>query len=86
MYSHQIFLQEQEAKRAKGIKTCVVKKRISFQDYYNCLFDDQRTKHTFQHFKSIDHQIFTIESIKSGLTPFDSKRYYINNIESIPFD
>ena len=85
MYCHQVYLQQQEAKRAKGIKMCVVKKVISFQDYFNCLFYNEVTKYKYQHFKSIHHQIFTIESTKSGLTAFDSKRYYLDNIRSIPY-
>ena len=85
MYCHQVYLQQQEGKRAKGIKMCVVKKLISFEDYFNCLFHNEVTKYKYQHFKSIDHQIFTIESTKSGLTAFDSKRYYLDNIRSIPF-
>ena len=71
MYSHQVYLQQQEAKRAKGVKSCVVRKCISFQDYYNCLFYNKPTEHKYQHFKSIDHQIFTVESTKSGLTAND---------------
>jgi len=85
MYCHHVYLQQQEAKRAKGIKSCVVKKCISFQDYYNCLFYNKPTEHNYQHFKSIDHQIFTVESTKSGLTAFDSKRYYLDSVRSIPF-
>ena len=85
MYCHQVYLQQQEAKRAKGIKMCVVriKKVISFQDYFNCLFYNEVTKCKYQHFKSIDHQIFSIESTKSGLTAFDSKRYYLDNVRSV---
>jgi len=69
----------------KGIKMYVVKKLISFEDYFNCLFYNEVTKYKYKHFKSIDHQILTVESTKSGLTAFDSKRYYLSNIRSIPF-
>ena len=86
MYSHRVYLQEKEDKKAKGIKSCVVKKKLSFDDYKNCIFKNKNTKHTFKIFKSNNHDIYTTEIEKKGLSAFDSKRYYINAIESIPFN
>jgi len=54
MYCHQVYLQQQEGKRAKSVKMCVVKKLISFEDYFNCLFHKKVTKYKYQHFKFID--------------------------------
>ena len=72
-------------KKAKGIKTCVVKKNLCFDDYYNCLFNNKNTTHSFQTFQSINHVIYTKTVNKVGLSSFDSKRYYLNAVESIPF-
>jgi hypothetical protein len=83
MYSYQKF--DGEFKRCKGIKKCVVKNEIKFDDYYKCLFENKVTEHTFQSFKSINHNLYTVSSTKKGLSPFDTKRYYLNSIESIPF-
>ena len=85
MYSHRVYKQEKEDKKAKGIKSCVVKKNIKFDDYYNCLFNNRNTRHKVQLFKSINHNIYTTEVEKVGLSSFDSKRYYLNAVESIPF-
>jgi hypothetical protein len=83
MYSYQKF--DGEFKRCKGIKRCVVKNEIKFDDYYGCLFGNKKTQHTFQTFKSINHELFTISSTKKGLSAFDTKRYYIDNVQSVPF-
>ena len=59
---------------------------MKFNDYYKCLFENKTTHHTFQTFKSINHEVFTISSIKKGLSAFDTKRYYLNKIQSVPFN
>ena len=38
MYSYKIG-EKDEPKKCKGIKKCVVKKTISFEDYKRCLFE-----------------------------------------------
>lgn len=83
MYSYKKY--DGEFKRCKGIKRCVVKNELKFDDYYKCLVENKNTEHTFQRFKSINHDLYTISSTKKGLSAFDTKRYYLNNIESIPF-
>lgn len=85
MYCHTIYNSKEEFKRAKGIKKCNVKNELNFEKYYNCLFNNQNTEHKYQHFQSKNHEIYTITTNKKGLSPFDSKRYYLNVIESIPF-
>ena len=37
MYSYRV--EKDEPKKCKGIKKCVVKKTISFEDYKRCLFE-----------------------------------------------
>ena len=85
MYCHKIFGSDNEDKRAKGIKRCNVKNDLTFDKYYECLFHNVNTTHDFKQFKSINHEIYTITSTKKGLSPFDSKRYYIDKIHSTPF-
>ena len=72
MYSYQKF--DGEFKRCKGIKRCVVKNEMKFEDYYKCIFENRNTEHTFQTFKSINHELYTISLIKKGLSAFDTKR------------
>ena len=72
MYSYQKF--DGEFKRCKGIIRCVVKNEMKCEDYYKCLFENETTQHTFQTFKSINHELHTISSTKNGLSAFDTKR------------
>ena len=39
LYSYKV-LDGSEDKKCKGIKKCIVKKTLTFEDYKNCLFDD----------------------------------------------
>ena len=75
---------KKEEKRAKGIKKCNVKNDLTFKKYYDCLFNEVNTNHTFMNFKSENHEIYTTTTVKKGLSAFDSKRYYINAIASLP--
>jgi hypothetical protein len=85
MYAHKIYEHDKEDKRAKGIKMCNVRNDLTFDKYYKCLFDNKQTIHQYQQFKSVNHEIYTITTIKKGLSSLDSKRFYINAVESIPF-
>ena len=74
-----------EEKKAKGIDTNFVKKNLSFNDYYRVLFNEDVTNATSKRFQSIQHNIFTVETTKTGLTSFDNKRYYLNAVDSLAY-
>ena len=62
-----------EDKKCKGIKKCVVKKTLTFEDYKTCLFNDS-TEYRFQlMFRSRKHEIHTIEVNKVTLSRDDDK-------------
>ena len=63
------------------------KKEISFDQYYNCLLN-QAYNNTCKQFciRSHDHEMFLQQITKKSLSPFDDKRKYINNIQSIPWE
>lgn len=66
-----------EIKKAKGIKKCVLRKEIGFDDYVSCLLNNN-VKYIEQHtFRSQKHRIFTVRQQKIGLSPFDDKRHLI---------
>jgi len=48
-----------EEKKCKGIKKGVVKNKISFDDYKNCLFNDIEQRRTVNLIRSRLHEIFT---------------------------
>ena len=72
-------------KRAKGITRAVVRDNITWEDYYNCLFDDKIQSNIVTNIRSTNHMINTVRTLKLSLSPFDDKRYYLNSIESVPW-
>ena len=63
-----------EVKKCKGIKKCIVKKTLTFEDYKNCLFNDSTEYRSQLMFRSMKHDIFTIEVNKVALNRDDDKR------------
>ena len=63
-----------EDKKCKGIKKCIVKKTITFEDYKNCLFNSSMEYRSQLMFRSMKHDIFTIEVNKVTLNRDDNKR------------
>ena len=62
LYAHKK-LNGKNDKRYKGIKKCVVRKTISFDDYKNCLLD-AKSKSTYRSqlmFRNNKHEIHTVE-------------------------
>ena len=85
LYSY-IKLDGSEDKKCKGIKKCVVKKTLTLEDYKNCLFEDSTEYRGRQAtpdlcevyrsqlmFRSIRHEIFTLEVNKVALNKNDDK-------------
>ena len=63
-----------EYKKCKGIKKCVVKKTLTFEDYNTCLFNDSTEYRSQLMFKSAKHEVHTTEVKKVTLNRDDDKR------------
>ena len=63
-----------ENKKCKGIKKCVVKKTLTFEDYKTCLFSDSTEYRSQLMFRSSRHEVHTIEVNKVTLNRDDDKR------------
>ena len=63
-----------EDKKYKGIKKCVVKKTLTFEDYKTCLFSDSAEYRSQLMFRSSKHEVRTIEVNKVALNRDDDKR------------
>ena len=63
-----------EDKKYKGIKKCVVKKTLTFEDYKTCLFSDSTEYKSQLMFRSAKHEVHTIEVNKVALNRDDDKR------------
>ena len=48
---------------------------ISHDDYKKCLFNENEFSHTQIRIGHKDHQLQTIETKKTSLSPFNDKRY-----------
>lgn len=69
---------EYEVKKAKGVKKQVTKK-LKFTDYVNVLKSGKEIRGKNVSFKSMKHQIFTIEQNKIALSRKDDKRFILHD-------
>ena len=72
-----------EPKKCKGIKKCVVKKTISFEDYKRCLLEGTTIHRSQMMFRSRKHKVRTLEVNKLALSREDDKRISIDGISSL---
>ena len=72
-----------ESKKCKGIKKCVVKKTISFEDYKNCLFSGETSYRSQLMFRSSKQKVKTPEVNQLALSRDDDKRITANGINSL---
>ena len=63
-----------EDKKCKGIKKCIVKKTLTFEDYKTCLFNDSTEYRSQLMFRSAKHEVHTVEVNKVALNRDDDKR------------
>ncbi|KAJ8911386.1 hypothetical protein NQ315_013521 [Exocentrus adspersus] len=66
-------------KKSKGIKTSVVKKSITFDDYKNYLENRTEICRTQRTIQSDSHNVYSVEQTKIALSPFDDKRFILKN-------
>ena len=72
-----------ESKKCKGIKKCVVRNLISFKDYKACLFGAGSSYRSQLMFRSLRHEVKTLEVNKLVLSRDDDKRITVNGINSL---
>ena len=60
--------------KCKGIKKCVVKKTLTFEDYKTCLFNGTTDYRSQLMFRSTNHEVHTIDINKVALNRDDDKR------------
>ena len=75
-----------EEKKLKGIGKTTIKKDIKFNDYKNCLFNNEKQLNRMYTMNSENHNMYINEVNKISMTPFDDKRYICENgIDTLPF-
>ena len=65
---------DSEKKKSKGIKECVIKRRLMFENYKDSLFNNKTILKSQLRFKSDHHNVYTEEVNKIALNSNDDKR------------
>ena len=65
---------DSEMKKDKGVKRCVVKRRLMFENYKDSLFNNETIMQSQLSFKSDHHNVYTKEVNKIALNSSDNKR------------
>ena len=68
-----------EKKTGKGIKKSVLKKEVRLEDFKDCLLERRKYQHSMMGFQSQRHQLFTVKRTKKSLSPFDDKRFILED-------
>lgn len=73
-------------KKAKGIKKLYLKKKVVFEHYKKCLFENKTYTATYNSIRSFNHKIYSIRETKKSLTPNDDKRKILQDgIHTLPY-
>ena len=73
-------------KKAKGTKKCVIKRRLKFNNYKDCLLNNEIILKSQQRFKSETHNVYTEEVNKIALSSNNDKRLQnFDRITSYPY-
>ncbi|XP_070529787.1 uncharacterized protein [Cardiocondyla obscurior] len=77
---------KKDTKKIKGVKSNVVAKKITFDDYTRCLKEEIEMTRQQTCIRSKLHEVYTIREEKTALSPYDDKRYIIpGSIEILPW-
>nr|WP_253308696.1 hypothetical protein [Rickettsia endosymbiont of Ceutorhynchus assimilis] len=73
-------------KKTKGVKYNVVKNKITFNDYMECLATNSEKNISQNLIQAQKHKVYSITQEKIALSPFDDKRYLIpRSAETLPW-
>ena len=77
MYS--LLYDGKEKKTAKGISRSVVKNKMCHHDYKDTLFEKATKINSMTQIRSFSHELYTVRLNKTSLSPYDDKRYILEN-------
>ena len=78
LYSFRIE-EDKEVRKCKGIKKNVIKKKLDFDDYVQCLFLGKKQMRSMKIIRSENHDIYSKEVNKIALSNEDDKRTVIED-------
>ena len=65
---------DSKIKKSKGTKRCIIKRKLMFENYKDCLLNDKILLKSQQSFKNDYHDVYTEEINKIALSSNDDKR------------
>ena len=71
--------EEDEIRKAKGVKKNVIKKSLTFEDYKKCLFSEEKLLKEMNIIRSENHNIYSMNVNKVALSANDDKRLICPN-------
>ena len=74
MHLEQKHIHDSEVKKSKGTKKCIIKRKLMFENYKDCLLNDKILLKLQQSFKNDYHDVYTEEINKIGLISNNDKR------------
>ncbi|KYN14189.1 hypothetical protein ALC57_13608 [Trachymyrmex cornetzi] len=76
---------KKDTKKAKDVKSNVVARTITFDDYTRCLNEKIEMTRRQSSIRFKLHEVYTISESKIALNPYDDKRYVVpNTTETLP--
>ena len=84
LYGYKL-MDDVEVKKSKGVKSVVVERKITHDDYKKCLMNKVVQKQTQCTIRSKNHDLFTVAQEKITICPYDDKRMDIDNFCTVPF-
>ena len=79
-YAEQTNKGTEEKKKAKGIKKCVKKKCMKFQDYVDAIMLDKTKRCVQIVIRSYQHNVFTEDVNKIAISARDDKRIWLEGV------
>lgn len=80
-----LFDDKEETKRAKGVSKAVIDKELRYAMYEETLFERKEMSSEMSLIRSRNHELFVETVRKKTLSPFDDKRYLLDNVESLAY-
>ena len=78
---------DSEKKKAQATKKCVIKRKLTFENFTNCSFNDSIILQLKQRFKSHHHNVYTEEINKIALSSNHDKRSQtFDKITAYPYE
>ena len=85
MYCFKLHHEKKEEKKAKGVPKLQTKRDLDMEDYENSLHKHIPKNVNFNAIRSKNHQIFSINQSKVGLSSYDNKRFWNSDVSSLPY-